>query len=126
MTSLATTFKELKNLKGDLNASVNCLWELRMARLEASRRGHHDGDFLPRRLKNLSLTEEGRFESLLQQVRLILDHQLDQQFFVLTSKRDLYTLLNIRKTVRYIRNAFSNATPVSHTLGKLNSALPQS
>lgn len=96
-----------------------------MARMAAYRRGHCDGDFLPRRLKKLSQVEEGRFESLLQKVRLILDHQLDQQFFVLTSKRDLYTLLNIRKTVRYIRNAFSNATPVSQTLGKLNSALPQ-
>ena len=124
MIPIEILLKQLKDLKRDLNASANRLWSLRISLAEAYRRGMSEEDFLPRRLKHLSRSEDSRFDFLLNRVNGLLTDQLNNPFFALGSENDLRAMLKIKKTVHYIRNAFSNANPVADTLVKLNRALP--
>lgn len=124
MTQSESVLKKLKVLKNDLNASANRFWSLRLALSGAHRQGHEEKDFLPRRLKKLSLKEKNHFDSLLNQLNEVLADQLENPFFVFNSDKDLKAWLKIRKTIRYIKNSFSNDYPIAHTLVKLNKSLP--
>ena len=68
MTQPKSVLKKLKTLKNDLNISANRFWSLRLALSQAYRQGHEEKDFLPRRLKKLSLNEKNTFDFLLNQL----------------------------------------------------------
>ncbi|OGQ06989.1 MAG: hypothetical protein A3G32_07270 [Deltaproteobacteria bacterium RIFCSPLOWO2_12_FULL_40_28] len=124
MTQPKSVLKKLKTLKNDLNISANRFWSLRLALSQAYRQGHEEKDFLPRRLKKLSLNEKNTFDFLLNQLHEVLADQFENPFFVLSSDKDLKAWLKIRQTIRYIKNSFSNTYPITHTLVKLNKSLP--
>ena len=122
--SLDSIFKELRQLQTSLQKASDRLWAIRKAITSAYRQGHLETDFLPRRLITLKNHEEIRFEGLLDQLKAVISSQLGKILFPLNSPNDVKAIIGIRKTIRYIRNAFAGELPLSFTLDRIHRALP--
>ena len=55
-----------------------------------------------------------------------LQSRLDSALIAFNSVEDVRTVLKIRKTIRYIQNAFAGEIPLAYTLARLNRVLPAS
>lgn|SRR3989338_932415 len=117
-------FKELRQLQTSLQKASDRLWVIRKSITSAYRQGHLETDFLPRRLITLKNDEEIRFAEFLDQLKKIITSRLGRTLILLSSSDDVKTVMAIRKTIRYIRNAFAGEFPLNFTLDRLHRRLP--
>lgn len=118
-------FEELSDLQSRLTLTVNRLWFIKSSLASATRRGHLETDFLPRRLISLEGEAQEIYQKLLHKLRWITSH-FDSALIAFNSVEDVKTVLKIRKTIRYIQNAFAGEIPLAYTLARLNRVLPAS
>ncbi|MDO8461458.1 MAG: hypothetical protein Q7S98_01215 [Deltaproteobacteria bacterium] len=126
MSSFSDVFAELRLLQSHLKSSGNRLWCLKETLAVAYRQGQKENDFLPRRLRVLKTEEQLKMERLLHQLNLLISTRLDSTFIALDSDDDIKALGGIRRTIRYIRNAFAEDLSLGITLTRLNRTLPLS
>lgn len=124
MSKFTPVYKEIKDLEGRLKKSANQLWDLQHQLTEAYDQGLAESDFLPRRLISLKRDEQLIFEKLLHKLNTLINHHLSKDFIVFSSVEDIQTMISIRRTMKYIKNAFSAEATLVETLEKLNKALP--
>lgn len=126
MSQFQSVFKDLRALQFKLKVTVNRLWSIRLALSSAYRRGQKESDFFPRRLNEIKKEEQMKYDQLLYQLSHLISTHLDSAFISFESPEDVQVVLGIRKTIRYIRNAFVSGQPIGSTLARLNMALPAS
>lgn len=119
MSELETISQELHLLQKKMQQSVDQMGFTRQALNLAYRKGHQEGDFLPRRLVSLKNKMELQFDSLLRRFDEIIWNKLDVALLHSQSASDVETMLKIRKTIRYIRNAFAGDTELTPSLTHL-------
>ena len=112
--SVHVVSKQLNELQARLMETVNRLWAIRLSLSSAYRQGFGAEDFLPRRLRTFEQEEEMKFGTLLQQVNFLISTQLDSTLIPLSSEEDVKTVTDLKRTIRYIRNAFGVATNSHH------------
>ncbi len=117
---------KLKDIQKNLQKSVDRLRKIHHTLSLALDEGQKKTDFLPRRLIGLKEEEGARIESYLHEFSGVISSQLDSTYFVLTSHDDLEAMVRIRKTIRYVRNAFSQELPLGPTLERLSRVLTSS
>jgi hypothetical protein len=122
--NLNSIFAELQQLQVELQEEADRLWSLRSELAAAYRQGHREGDFLPRRLMELRLDAQKRFDRLTNRLSLIVSTRLDSIFLALSSPDDVKAVQGIRKTIRYIRNAFAAELCLGAALARLQQAGP--
>ncbi len=123
MNPFITASKKLTGLQSQLQKNANRIWWIQSSILQAYRRGHRENDFLPRRLHSIKNEEQVQFKKLIQQLHHLVTTYFDQDFIAFSSVQDVKTVMNIRKTIRYIKNAYTADPPVLNTLTKLNTFL---
>ncbi|MBI2340491.1 MAG: hypothetical protein HYU99_09045 [Deltaproteobacteria bacterium] len=121
--TLDSLFGELRQLQTDLQQRADRLRAVRKSIALAYSNGHGEADFLPRRLMALKNEEEIRFEGGLARLKGLLAAKLERTCLLLTSQDDVKTVVGIRKTIRYIRNAFAGELAVTGAAA-LTSFLP--
>ncbi|GEM_PF-1665718 len=124
MSRFTSIYKELKALELKLKKTANCLWDLQHSLSEAFDQGFNESDFLPRRILLRKQEKQLIFEKLLHKLNRIINHHLSKDFIIFSSTEDIQTMIHIRRTIKYIKNAFSAESSVVETLEKLNKALP--
>lgn len=124
MRELERVSEELEALQSQLQGVANRLWKLKFSLNSAYHQGLSEGDFLPRRLLSLRQEAQERFEALLQRLKRLLASDLDRPVLLLDSDRDFETLRNIRRTIRYLKNAYCAEPPLLHALARISRALP--
>ncbi|MCC7345095.1 MAG: hypothetical protein IT573_09160 [Deltaproteobacteria bacterium] len=124
MRKLERVSEELSALQRELQGTANRLWKLKFSLNSAYYRGCSEGDFLPRRLQSLRRQEQERFEALLQRLKTLLASHLGSPMLLFDSDRDLETLRHIRRTIRYLKNAYCAEPPLLHALARITRALP--
>ena len=123
-TELEQVSEELNALQGLLQGTVNRLWSLKLSLNSAYHHGLDEKDFLPRRLHSLRHEEQRKLDTLLRRLNQVLSGYLGSPILVLDPGEDLDTLLNIHRTIRYLRNAYSSEAPLLQALAKISRALP--
>lgn len=124
MSKFAPVYKEIKALEAQLKVAANVLWDLQHQLTEAYDQGLKVSDFLPRRIRLRKQDEQIIFEKLLFKLNRLINHHLSKDFIVFSSVEDIQTMIRIRRTIKYIKNAFSAEPTLVETLEKLNKALP--
>lgn len=124
MSKFTPVYKEIKALEAKLKKTANHLWDLQHQLTEAYDQGLNKSDFLPRRILLRKQEEQLLFEKLLFKLNKIINHHLSKDFIIFSSVEDIQTMISIRRTIKYIKNAFSAESTVVETLEKLNKALP--
>ncbi|MBI4412612.1 MAG: hypothetical protein HY541_09035 [Deltaproteobacteria bacterium] len=122
--SLHLIFNELRQLQTSLQKASDRLWAIRKSITVAHHQGQLETDFLPRRLIALKNEEEIRFDNLLDQLKGVISSNLGRALLPLNSSDDVKVIIGIRKTIRYIRNAFAGELPLSFALDKIHQSLP--
>ena len=123
MSHFQSVFSELRDLESRLKTTVNRLWSIRLALASAYRQGQHESDFLPRRMMSLKRTEQVRFERLLHRLNRILSTALDSTFVLFTSAEEAQAATHLRKTLRYIQNAFVGDPSIRCNLARVHHLL---
>lgn len=123
MTQLHSIYKELKLIKFRLKKTANRLWKIKFALVESYQAGHEEKSFLPRRLLKLKEEQQLKFEKLTHQLNLIIGDCFHKNFIIFNSAEDVETVLKIRKTVQYMKNAFTSEPFLIQTLDRLNKVL---
>lgn len=123
--SLHSIFKELRQLQTSLQKASDRLWTIRKSIAAAYQHGHTECDFLPRRLVALKNEEQIRFDHLLDRLKIIISSKLGRALFPLNSPDDVDAIIGIRRTIRYIRNAFAGEPPLNLTLDRIHRLLPR-
>ncbi|KXK24138.1 MAG: hypothetical protein UZ18_ATM001000031 [Armatimonadetes bacterium OLB18] len=111
MRKLERVSEELSALQRELQGTANRLWKLKFSLNSAYYQGCSEGDFLPRRLQSLRRQEQERFEALLHRLKALLASHLNSRALLLDSDRDLAALRHIRRTIRYLKNAYCAEPP---------------
>ncbi len=124
MRKLERVSEELNALQLELQGTANRLWKLKFSLNSAYYHGCSEGDFLPRRLQFLRRQEQERFETLLQRLKGLLVSNLSSPVLLFDSDRDLEALRHIRRTIRYLKNAYCAEPPLLHALARISRALP--
>lgn len=124
MRKLERVSEELSALQRELQGTANRLWKLKFSLNSAYYQGCSEGDFLPRRLQSLRRQEQERFEALLHRLKALLASHLNSRALLLDSDRDLAALRHIRRTIRYLKNAYCAEPPLLHALARISRALP--
>lgn len=124
MSRFDSIFAELQQLQTKLQETVDELWNVRSDLVAAYRQGHRERDFLPRRLMALRFDAQKRFDQLTNRLSLVVSTRLDSVFLALNSPNDVKTIQGIRKTIRYIRNAFAAELCLGAALAGLQQAGP--
>lgn len=124
MSKFTPVYKEIKALEAKLKKTANKLWDLQHQLTEAYDQGLTEGDFLPRRILLRKQEEQLVFEKLLHKLNGLINYHLSKDFIVFSSVEDIQTMMSIRRTMKYIKNAFSSEPALVETLEKLNKALP--
>ncbi len=119
MSQLENISQELYLLQEKMQQSVDQIGVARQRLNQAHREGYLEGEFLPRRLAALKNKVELQFDSHLRQFDEIIWNKLDVALLHSQSPSDVETMLKIRKTVRYIRNAFAGETQLTPSLNRL-------
>ena len=117
-------FEQLRTLQLRLQATVNRLWSIKLALTSAYRYGHQEYDFLPRRLSFLKKEEQLKFDQLLRQLNFLVSTKLDSALIALDNSHDMLAMVKIRKTIRYIQNAFVGDLSLRQSLTQINTLLP--
>jgi hypothetical protein len=120
MNRFNSAFQELNFLQSRLKGAANRLWTLQSSLATAFTQGLKESDFLPRRLINLKREEQYRFEKLIDQLNDVVTSYFNRHFIAFSSAEDVQTVMNIRKTIQYIKNAYSSEPVLIHTLARLN------
>lgn len=123
MSQLKDLLDKLKKLKLELQHCVNHTRSLNKLLGQAYQTGHSACDFLPRRLHSLKEKEQLKFQTLINSLNSLVNLPNEGPFMVFSSTAEVNTALNIRRTVRYIQNAFAADLPVGPTIKKINRAL---
>lgn len=124
MSKFAPVYKEIKELEAKLKKAANSLWDLQHQLTEAYSQGLKESDFLPRRVRLRKQDEQLIFEKLLFKLNNLITNHLSENFIVFSSEEDIQMMIRIRRTIKYIKNAFSAEPALVETLEKLNKALP--
>lgn len=124
MLSYENILQELQTLESDLKETTNLWWKLKLSLLHVLSPDPEVQDFMPERLIRRKKEVERKLKGLLFQLEDFVESRLGSSLFVFQSAEDVQNLLTIRKTIRYLRNAYSRAWPLTQTLDKLNKALP--
>ncbi len=124
MSKFTPVYKEIKALEAKLKKVANSLWDLQHQLTEAYDQGLSKDDFLPRRILLRKQEEQLVFERLLHKLNNLINYHLSKDFIVFSSVEDIQTMISIRRTMKYIKNAFSSEPTLVETLEKLNKALP--
>jgi hypothetical protein len=114
---------ELTDLRQGLQSTVNRLWDLKLSLQSAYRKGHHDKDFLPRRLRAIDGEETQRLSSLLILLQELLSISRDLPVY-LASGEERETLQSIHRTLRYLKNAYASETSLACSLTRFDRSLP--
>lgn len=125
MSRFDAVFEELRLLQSRLKTTVNRLWFIKISLDAAYRCGHKETDFLPRRLFSQKREAQEEYKRLIQCLNHLISSRLDSAFVILSCHEDEKTLRQIRKTIRYIQNAFAVELPLRRTLARLNTLLPR-
>lgn len=123
MSELQELLSKLKKVKSELQQCVNHTRSFNKLLSQAYQAGHLTGDFLPRRLNVLKTQEQLKFQTLINHLNRLVNLPNEGPFMVFSSTAEISTALSIRKTVRYIQNAFAADLPVGPTIEKINRAL---
>lgn len=123
MSQLKDLLDKLKKLKLELQHCVNHTRSFEKLLRQAYQTGHLTGDFLPRRLNALKSQEQLKFQTLINSLNSLVNLPNEGPFMVFSSTAEINTALSIRKTIRYIQNAFAADLPVGPTIEKINRAL---
>ena len=126
MNRFSHLLKELQELETRLKRAGNALWAINLKLKSGSKEGHKPGDFLPRRLANLKLETQNEINDLVGRLHTILVEHFGKKFVLFYSSDDVKNITRIRRTLRYLHNAFSSEFPVPETLLQLNALLPWS
>ena len=117
-------FDELRALQLRLQNTVNKLWTIKSALTSAYHYGHQEYDFLPRRLVFLRREEQAKFDQLLMQLHFLVSTKLDSALIALDDSHDMLAMAKVRKTIRYIQNAFVGDLSLRQSLARVNTLLP--
>jgi len=120
MSRFDSAFRELNFLQSRLKGAANRLWSIQSSLANAFTQGLKENDFLPRRLLNLKAEEQYRFEKLIDQLNGVVTSYFNRHFIAFSSAEDVQTVMNIRKTIQYIKNAYSSEPVLINTLARLN------
>src|SRR5215471_12402340 len=120
MNRFDSAFQELNFLQSRLKGAANRLWVLQSSLASAFTQGLNENDFLPRRLQNLKRQEQYQFEKLIDQLNGVVSSYFHRHFIAFSSVEDIQTVMNIRKTIQYIKNAYSSDPALIDTLARLN------
>ncbi|MBI3541447.1 MAG: hypothetical protein HY073_04855 [Deltaproteobacteria bacterium] len=120
MSQFDSVFAELRRLQSRLKVSANRLWSLRSQISSAYFNEHQESDFLPRRLIQLKIQEQIKFDQCLSQLNFVISTRLDSAFIVFSSEEDVKTVAEIRRTIRYIRNAFAGELHLGGAFAQLS------
>jgi len=124
MTHFQSIYKDLRTIKFRLKKTTNRLWKLKFSLVEIYQSGSTEKDFLPRRILQLKELEQLKFEKLVHQLNQIIVNCFNKSFIVFSSEEDVDTILRIRRTIQYMKNAFTSEPTLLQTLEKLNRAIP--
>lgn len=114
----------MKDLEAKLKKSANVLWDIQHSLTEAYSQGLNESDFLPRRILNRKKEEKIIFEKLITKLTQLINYHLHKDFIIFNSVDDIQTMMSIRRTIKFIMNAFSAEPVLIETLEKLNKAIP--
>ncbi len=123
MSQLHSIYQELNRIKFRLKKTANRLWKIKLALVESYQTGFEERDFLPRRLLKLKEEQQLKFEKLTHQLSLIIGNCFHKKFIIFNSAEDVESILKIRKTVQYMKNAFASEPFLIQTLDRLNKVL---
>lgn len=123
MSRFDSAFRELNVLQSELQGRANRLWFIQSSLSEAYTQGLKENDFLPRRLLRRRKEEQREFETLIDQLNTVVSSHFGRHFIAFSSTEDVETVMNIRKTIRYIKNAYSSDPMLLQTLTKLSRVL---
>jgi hypothetical protein len=118
--SLKEICDDLVCLQSQLTSTVNELWRLKFALVEARHRGENENEFLVRRLLDCQTKSEARQEELLQELRLCVE-SYQTNLLVFGSEDDVETALKLRASIRYLQNAFDQDLPLGPALKRIRS-----
>lgn len=116
-------FRELNFLQSNLQDTCNRLWNINIAISDAYQHGAERSDFLPRRLLIRKREEQVQFEKLVEQLQRTISIHLDSSLLVFDNVEDQKDAIRIRKTIRYIQNAFAHEPPLQQAWIRLNQVL---
>lgn len=129
MSRFDYAFQALNFLQSRLKGSANRLWSIQSSLANAYTQGLKENDFLPRRLINRKREEQYKFEKLIDELNSVVASHFGRHFIAFSSPDDVQTVINIRKTIQYIKNAYSSEPALLDTLARLNTifqtSLPQ-
>ena len=123
MSRFESILEELNLLESQFKGTVNRLWAVRSNLKIAHAAGHRENDFLPRRLQRVHLEEKRKLDLLIMRLNLVISTRLDSAFIAFSSVEDVRSMVAIRRSIRYIRNAFANELHLGYTLNRLDMAL---
>lgn len=123
MSQLHSIYTQLNRIKFRLKKTANRLWKIKLALVESYQTGFEERDFLPRRLLKLKEEQQLKFEKLTHQLNLMIVSCFHKNFIIFNSAEEVETFLKIRKTVQYMKNAFTSEPFLIQTLDRLNKVL---
>jgi len=121
-----SAFQALNFLQSRLKGTANRLWSIQSSLASAYTQGLKETDFLPRRLINRRREEQYKFEKLVDDLNTVVKSHFGRHFVAFSSPEEVRTVMNIRRTIQYIKNAYSNEPTLLDTLARLNTLFQSS